>query len=205
MPTGYTAGILDGKIKTFPEFAKTCMRAFGATIHMRDDDLDKEYEPRTPSDYYSKELNKAKKLLNQIQILSDSKIITEREKELKKDREYHLKAIDEAKQGEKNLKSILKDVEKWNPPTNEHLEFKKFMIQQINSTIDFDCKTKYHDEKLIEITNELNNLNADHIRSKIRIDARHNLEYYTKERNEELKRCEDSNKWVTDLLTSLQV
>ena len=39
MPTGYTAGILEGKIKTFPEFAKICMRAFGAAIHMRDNGL----------------------------------------------------------------------------------------------------------------------------------------------------------------------
>lgn len=41
MPTGYTAGILDNKITTFSEFALLCSRAFGATIHMREDDLDK--------------------------------------------------------------------------------------------------------------------------------------------------------------------
>ncbi len=63
MPTGYTAGILDGKITTFQQFAKQCMRAFGATIHMRDDDMDAEITPRTPSDYYSKEIEKAKNII----------------------------------------------------------------------------------------------------------------------------------------------
>ena len=30
MPTGYTAGIIDGKTETFQDFEKQCMRAFGA-------------------------------------------------------------------------------------------------------------------------------------------------------------------------------
>ena len=52
MPTGYTNGILNGEIKTFDEFAKQCIRAFGAAIHMRDDDFNKEYEKRKPDNYY---------------------------------------------------------------------------------------------------------------------------------------------------------
>jgi len=46
MPTGYTQGILDGTTKDFKEFAKHCMKAFGACVHMRDDDMKKEYEER---------------------------------------------------------------------------------------------------------------------------------------------------------------
>ena len=46
MPTGYTAGIIDGKTETFQDFAKQCMRAFGVTIHMRDENMDKGYELR---------------------------------------------------------------------------------------------------------------------------------------------------------------
>lgn len=37
MPTGYTAGIIDGKINTFRDFALVCVKAFGAAIHMRDE------------------------------------------------------------------------------------------------------------------------------------------------------------------------
>jgi len=56
MPTGYTAGIINGETETFQDFAKDCMRAFGATMHMRDDDMDKDYVPRTPSDYHTKQI-----------------------------------------------------------------------------------------------------------------------------------------------------
>ena len=44
MPTGFTAGILDGKINSFREFALVCVRAFGAAAHMRDDGLNIEYK-----------------------------------------------------------------------------------------------------------------------------------------------------------------
>lgn len=44
MPTGYTAGILNGTIKTFKEFATKCSRAF--MIHMRDEAHDAPYTPR---------------------------------------------------------------------------------------------------------------------------------------------------------------
>ena len=57
MPTGYTAGILDGTVKDFNEFAKKCSRAF--MIHLRDEPFDSEYKKREPSDYHSKNLKEA--------------------------------------------------------------------------------------------------------------------------------------------------
>ena len=38
MPTGYTAGIIEGK-ETFEEFVWGCTRAFGVLLHMRDESL----------------------------------------------------------------------------------------------------------------------------------------------------------------------
>lgn len=46
MPTGYTAGIIDGKIKDFKEFAKLCSRAF--IVHLRDEPINSEYKKREP-------------------------------------------------------------------------------------------------------------------------------------------------------------
>ena len=80
MPTGYTAGIIDGSIKTFEQYAKTCVRAFGAAIHMRDDSLSEEYVPREPGDYHLNALNRAKKQLNQSKKMTDTKIIKDRNK-----------------------------------------------------------------------------------------------------------------------------
>jgi len=203
MPTGYTAGILDGKITTFPQFAKQCMRAFGATIHMRDDDMDAEITPRTPSDYYSKGIEKAKQLLKDAETLSDETIVKTRKDELEKSKEYHLKAIAKAKVDTKNMNDILKDVRKWQPPTADHNGIKDFMIDQIEKTIDFDCKTKYHDEGLAKIELQLLTLNASEIRKYMIANAKKDFEYNTKNYNEDVEGCDKLNQWVSDFVGSL--
>ena len=63
MPTGYTAEILNGEIKTFPEFAKKCARAFGAMIHMRDDSLDATYKKKR-AQFLSQRTNERNKRRN---------------------------------------------------------------------------------------------------------------------------------------------
>lgn len=203
MPTGYTAGILDGKITTFPQFAKQCMRAFGATIHMRDDDMDAQYTPRTPSDYHTKEIAKAKQLLKDAETLPDETIITNKKAELEERKAYHLKSIEKAKVDTKAMNDILKDVHKWQPPTSEHTGIKYFMIDQIVKTIDFDCNTKYHDEGLAKVELELLTLNAKSIREEMIAKAKNDFDYHTKQYNEDVERCNQSNKWVTDFINSL--
>lgn len=203
MPTGYTAGILDGEIKTFPEFAKLCMRNFGATIHMRDDSLNTPYIKRTPSDYHTKKIAEAKQLLDDAHSMSDEILIAKRKAELEKSKAYHLEQIEKSKVDTKAMTDILKDVRNWNPPTEDHKGIKSFMIEQIEKTIDFDCDTKYHDEALSKIELELLSLNAKTIREDMIASAKKDFAYHTKEYNEDVQRCEKSNKWVTDLLDSL--
>jgi hypothetical protein len=203
MPTGYTAGILDGKITTFPQFAKLCMRAFGAAIHLRDESLDAEYEPRVPSDYHSKAIEKANQLIIDAQKMSDKEIVDVKKEQLENSKKYHLKAIEKAKKSTIEMNKILADVRKWQPPTPEHTGIKDFMIDQIEKTIDFDCKTDYHDRGLIEIETELLTLNATEIRKQMIEQAKKDLDYHNAENLKEIQRCEQSNKWVSDLMMSL--
>ena len=204
MPTGYTAGILDGKITTFPQFAKQCMRNFGATIHMRDDDIDAKYKERTPSDYYKKEIAKSKQSLIDAKTLSDEVIIDNKKKELEESKQYHNKSIKKAKIDTKNLNAILKKVNAWQPPTSEHAGVKRFMIDQIVKTIDFDCQTKYNDEGLAKVELELLTLNAKSIRKEMIAKAKKDFEYNTKNYNEDVERCNESNQWVSNFINSLE-
>jgi len=203
MPTGYTAGILDGTVTTFPQFAKLCMRAFGATIHMRDDDMDAEFTPRTPSDYHSKAIEKAKQSIVDAQKLTDDEIVDTRKKELEDIKKYHLEAIEKAKKATIEMNKILSDVRKWQPPTPDHTGIKDFMIDQIEKTIDFDCKTDYHDEELAKIELDLLTLNASEIRKDMIEKAKKDFEHNTKNYNEDVERCDKSNQWVSDFVGSL--
>lgn len=203
MPTGYTAGILDGKIKTFPEFAKICMRAFGATIHMRDDDLDKPYVPRTPSDYHAKNIKAARKEIKKISKMTDEELIRSEEKKLKKEKKYHEERIEERRNNFIVLGGMLTSVKQWEPPTQDHYGLKDFMKEQITKTIDFDCDTEYNEKELSEIKEKLKNLNASIIRAARKKEAEDDLSYHLKEYQKEIERCAGSNKWVEELIKSL--
>ena len=203
MPTGYTAGLLDGTINTFPDFAKLCMRNFGATIHMRDENMDTEYEPRTPSDYHSNALSEARRELENAESVSDEELIKARKKELLKSKKYHLAQIEENDANKIKLEGLIKDIEAWAPPTEEHNGIKQFMIQQIESTLDYDCSTDYHKKELQYIKQKLDNVNANVIRADIVETANKDIAYHLKEYKEELKRCAGANQWVEDLMNSL--
>lgn len=75
--------------------------------------------------------------------------------------------------------------------------------EQIEKTIDFDCKTKYHDEGLAKIELELLTLNASEIRKDMIAKAKKDFEYNTKNYNEDVERCDKSNQWVSDFVGSL--
>ena len=77
------------------------------------------------------------------------------------------------------------------------------MIEQLQSTIDFDGKTDYHDKALSEIQMELKNIDANQIRFSMIADANKDIAYHLKNHKEELKRCAESNAWVETLLDSL--
>lgn len=204
MPTGYTAGILDGTIKDFPQFAKLCMRAFGATIMMRDEPLYKDWKPRVPSDYHKKALVEAKKDLLEANRLTNEELILKTKESLLKDKLHYEKSIIETLESREKLNALMAEAERFSPPTEEHDGIKSFMIEQLKMTIDGDGNPEFAEKTLKNINESLLNLNAKNEREKLIESAEKNIAYHSKGYDEEIKRCEQSNKWVVDLLNSLQ-
>lgn len=203
MPTGYTAGIIDGKITTFPQFAKRCMRAFGACMHMRDDNMDKEYEPRIPSDYHIKELEKARAKVKQVESLSDVQIVKIVTKKLEGEKSKHLEQIAEINKAKTKLEEILNKALEFKPPTAEHEALKLFMVDQLRITLDHDADPSYYEKRLAQIQVELKSINATQARLSMMEDANKNIAYHLERHEEEVKRCADSNAWVESLLGAL--
>ena len=204
MPTGYTADIVEGKISTFKEFAKKCMRAFGATIHMRDEPLDKEYKKRSPDDYYYARIHEIESQLVKALKAPDKFFIDMEMDRLKSDYSYHKKKIEEKKATYERLASILEETENWNPPTKEHAGIKDFMIQQLEETIKYDGDSSYNEGELDDIVRQMESpidikrVKDEHIES-----LKEDLESAKKRLEEEIKRCEDSDEWVSQFLKSL--
>ena len=204
MPTGYTSGIIDGDIKTFKEFATLCMRAFGATMHMRDESFDTKYVSRTPSDYHKRQYKDYEKKLIQAKQTLPSEYATEyKDRTEKSIKEYQDDIVKTKKQKDK-LEKMLKEVNKFVPPTPEHVGIAEFMVSQLEETIRFDGNFDYYEEKIKSLKEELKYINGqkllqEHINSIIK-----DIDYHKVEYKKEVTRVKEANKWVIDFLDSIK-
>jgi len=201
MPTGYTAGIIDGTTKDFKEYAKHCERAF--TIHLRDEPFNSEWKPRAPSDYHTKAIAKAKESLKEIKVLEDSTIIERERLRLLDNVKRYKEKIEEEKVSKNRLETFLAKAENFKPPTETHKGIADFMVSQIKETIKFDCESNYYADELEKSQKQLLNINADDVRGDLKTQATKDLAYHTKEHEAELKRCRESNKWHEDFINAL--
>ena len=205
MPTGYTAGILDGKVNTFEEFATVCTRAFGATIHMRDNPMDSPYEPRTPSDYHTNSIQSKRERLEEIESMSDEKIVEDFNTQLEEDLKYHQTKMEEDKRNLEKLNSMLESAKSWVPPTEDHQPFRNFMIEQIESTIKGDGDPSYHVNKMVGIKKQMEEgINPKEYREETIQEIKSQISYHETEYQKELVRCKDSNDWMDKFFESIK-
>jgi hypothetical protein len=196
MPTGYTSQIENGI--SFQDFVLNCARAFGALITMRDEPANAQIpEKFEPSDYHVKQLVEAKKEFERLETMNieqaRSETVAEYEKNLIDIAEYRKKKAALRSKYE----DMLAQVRRWNPPTSDHVELKNFMIQQIISSIDFDCSMRHYDNNPPQM------LPAEDWLRKERKKAADNISYHTKKMEAETTRAEECTRWVQQLRASL--
>lgn len=204
MPTGYTHGILDGKVNTFPEFAKLCMKAFGACIHMRDDNSDKPYVPQKVSNYHTKALKEAKLQLIKAKTIPDHILIKREQSRLETREAEIILSIKRITKNSEKLKTMIVEASMWVPPTSEHKGLKTFMIEQLTSTLEHDGDDSYYKRELACVRKSLKKIDPQIIKSQMVTEAQSNITYHTKQLKEEEQRVADANKWVDDLYKSLE-
>jgi hypothetical protein len=205
MPTGYTAGIIDGKITTFEQFATQCSRAFGATIHMRDNPLDSPYEPRTPSQYYVNSLQSQREKLEETKTMTDEAIVQDFETLLKDSLEYHERELEKTKVNLGRLNSIMEAAKSWVPPTEDHEGVRDYMIDQLEITIKADGDPSYHVNKIVQAKKELEEgIDPKVYREEKIKEIEDRISYYEGEVQKELERCKQSNDWMDKFLESIK-
>jgi hypothetical protein len=136
MPTGYTAGVEDGTITEFPDFALRCARAFGALVQMRDERMDAPIPDTVPvSSYYATAVQKARAALQRLSVMSaadKSRAASEDYERRSRDREdYRARQVVELNR----YQAMLAKVVAWTPPTAEHEGLKRFMLEQLHTSI----------------------------------------------------------------------
>lgn len=197
MATGYTIPVRQGRITEFADFTMLCARAFGATILMRDDDLEKPIPQRfEPSDYHIKALAKAKEDLQSLYNLTNAEADAEAEKLYREQQAHYQEQIAEREQARSRYQALLDAAEKWTPPTSEHHGVKAFMIEQLRTSLDFDCNPEWPKEPA--------RLTGSEWRAKRVEGLKRDIEYHNTKNVEEINRTEGRNKWLDDLRASVK-
>ena len=145
MPTGYTAALYEGE-QSFEQFVWRIARGFGALIHLRDESPkskitlpDDESEDTRRTNHLTEQLEK---YIKELHFLNNATKVQLRQK---LDSE-HFENVERLKQSRKNERDrfkryskMMKKVLNWIPPTDDHIRLKKLMIEQINTSIEYDC------------------------------------------------------------------
>lgn len=198
MPTGYTAGVEDGTIKTFKDFALLCARAFGACVEMCDEPLTKPIPKEFPVSTYAKtQLAEAKEELDRLLNMGAKQI----EKEFASYKTKEMQHLEEGKrkavQARQRIQKMRAEASAWVPPTKDHKGLKDFMLEQLSS--DSWDHVQYYTEEIAK----LETMSVEEWQAKRTKDARWNIDYYKKTYREDLERTNGRNQWLDDLRASL--
>lgn len=194
MPTSYTAGIEDGKITTFRQYALQCVRAFVALIEMRDESLDKELPKEiVPAPYYAEQVGVDEAYLTELNQRSDKEWAAK----------YAEVIADTSAKNNERAKThrditaryayLGADVNAWIPPTSEHQEMKNFMLEQIRISTEHSSKEPY----------TVNLPSFDVWKAQVLSEAKHDCIYSSENLSKQKKLAAGRNEWLQALYKSL--
>ena len=198
MASGYTADVASGKITDFTEYALQCARAFGACIMLRDEPLSSEIPEFSPSDYHAERLVESEKALADFLAMDASQRQAMHAKEHAKHVADADKWIAEKKVTLSRYNAMLEKAMAFEPPSAEHQQYAKFLVDQLTSSIECDCDESYYTELKQEVPFVL--WEAAKISSLER-----SVEYHRNEHQQEVERTSQRNRWISQLKEALSI
>ena len=200
MPSGLTYKIHNGEELTLRDFALRCVRQFGAgyfASQQGEKELPKDKAPILKVDnYHEREILKAKEELEKWENLRNNLEEAQKlyDEQYTKNMQFNATVNEERKEIEKRYNTVLEKVKAWDIPI-EYTSLKELMLKQLKESIEWDCSpyTPYKEEKVpIEEWVE--------IRIKL---AKRDLDYHTKEFQEEKRRIAEHNNYLKGLYDAL--
>lgn len=199
MPTGYTAGIEDGSIPDFKTYALQCMRAFGVCANLRDEPLSSEIPEVEVSPYHKNALEKSIKDLEAFNNLTDEELLVEFNKYCELEKQFYIEELDRNKKIKDRYAAFLADAKKFVPPTADHENYKKFMIDQIVSSMTY-ITDDYYERRL----NDIETLNYDDWKNAKYQTILNSIEYHSKKLQEDIDKTEKANEWISAAKQALE-
>lgn len=199
MPTGYTAGVMDGSIKTFEEFAKQCMRAF--VWHMRDESWDADYRPVKPSEHKKKAVELLLKELAALKTKDEMKLWGAEVKRIKSSIKDYVKLQRESNANNMRLEAMLQRARAFVPPTEQHAQIKAFMIQQLEVSLE---QSDYYQRCIEEYNVLLQKGMPQNYKKTLLAEKKQDLKRAMDTYAKEVAQCEANNEWCDEFLKAIK-
>ena len=200
MPSGLTCKIYNGEDLSLRGFVLNCARQFGPGYHASqsgEKELPKDKAPiLTVGSYHEGKIIEAEKELEKWENLRNNLEEAQKlyDEQYAQNMQYNTAVNEERNEIKERYNTVLEKVKAWDIPI-EYNSLKELMLKQLKENIEWDCSpyTPYKEEKVpIE----------EWIEVRIRL-ARRDLDYHTKEFQEEKRRVEYDNKYLKGLYEAL--
>jgi hypothetical protein len=166
---------------------------------LRDEPVTDEIPEFESSDHNKKCLEDAERQLAEFNTMSEADKLAMFERESVSRIKSAKEGIERKQQQLDRYKSMLEKAKAFKAPTKAHAEYAKFLVQQLEESIRFDCGGDFY-EKQLEEQPEFDDWCDSKLESLL-----HDIKYHRKAMREEIQRTETRNKWVRDLKASLGV
>jgi hypothetical protein len=141
MPTGYTQDLTAET--PLRDFTLRCARAFGATIHLREESLAAELTLPVATIYSQQWARKAEAELQELKEITPEQADARARAEWERACQDFRARVEERRAIKEAYEAMLLRVLQWEPPTPEHKVFKTFMLAQLRESIAHDCDGSY--------------------------------------------------------------
>jgi len=204
MASGYVTEVLNGNVTTLEQFAGVCAKGFGATSHQQDENLNTPLKEAVVSKYHKKAIRELKANLKKFNDLSDEQLIADELKALETSKAHYLEKIVLVKKAKRKCAALLLDAQLWEPPTENHIVVKEMMEEHLKATIEFDCDLEPIKNLIEDIDNRVLNIDVEAMRKKQVEAIEKQIEFHDETYKVEKDHVEQSNKWVSDLMSSFK-
>ena len=200
MPSGLTCKIYSGEDLTLRGFVLSCARQFGPGYNASqkgEKELPKDKAPiLTVGSYHEEKIIEAEKEIEKWEALRNNLEEAQKlyDEQYAQNMQYNIAVTKECNEVKERYNTVLEKVKAWDIPI-EYNSLKELMLEQLKKSIEWDCSpyTPYKEEK-VPIEEWLE------IRIKL---AKRDLDYHTKEFQEEKRRIAEHNNYLKGLYEAL--